>query len=88
MINCRGPRKTGNANIGLEEWNFVADDNNYTDKKEKKISLNYKEIHRDRVQSHIWLTASLYMGISSYIKKPFLIYDFAPAPISISLYMR
>ncbi len=64
----------------------------YTDKKENKIFLKYKEIQRDRVQSHIWLTASSYMGknlrISSYIRKPFLIYDFAPAPIWISLYMR
>ncbi len=56
----------------------------YTDKKENKIFLIYKEIQRDRVQSHIWLTASSYMvkylRISSYIGKPFLIYDFAPDP--------
>ncbi len=64
----------------------------YTDKKEKKIFLIYKEIQWDRVQSHIWLTASSfmvkYLRISSYIRKPFLIYDFAPDPIWISLYMR
>ncbi len=52
----------------------------------------YKEIQRDRVQSHIWLfTASSYMmkylRILSYFMKPFLIYDFAPDPIRISLYM-
>ncbi len=29
-----------------------------------------------------------YLRISSYIRKPFLIYDFATAPIWISLYMR
>ncbi len=44
------------------------------------------------MQSHIWLTASSfmvkYLCISSYIRKPFLIYDFAPDPIWISLYMR
>ena len=55
-----------------------------TDKKEKKIFLIYKEMQRDRVQSHIWLTASLYMvkylRISSYIRKAFLINDFAPDP--------
>jgi hypothetical protein len=34
------------------------------------------------LQSHIWLTAS------SYIRKPFLIYDFATDSIWISLYMR
>ncbi len=63
-----------------------------TDKKEDKIFLVYKEIQPDRVQSHIWLTASSYIvkyfRISSYIRKPFLIYDFAHDPIWISLYMR
>jgi hypothetical protein len=53
----------------------------HTDKKEKKIFLIYKEIQRDRVQSHIWLSASSfmvkYLHIFSYIRKPFLIYDFA-----------
>jgi hypothetical protein len=42
----------------------------YNDKKENKIFLIYKEIQRDRVQSHIWLTAFSYIGknlrISSY----------------------
>ena len=46
----------------------------------------------EQLQSHIWLTASSYLGkyfrISSYIRKPFLIYDFATAPLWISLYMR
>ncbi len=59
----------------------------------KKVSsYTYKEIKMDHVQSHIWLTASSYMGknlrFSSYIRKPFLIYDFAPDPIWISLYVR
>ncbi len=53
------------------------------------IVLIYKEIQRDRVQSHIWLTASSYivenLRISSYIGKRFLIYDFAPNPIWIFL---
>ncbi len=64
----------------------------YTDKKDNKIFLIYKKIKRDWVQSHIWLTASSYivkyLRISSYIRKPFLIYDFAPDPIWIYLYMR
>jgi hypothetical protein len=42
----------------------------------------------EQLQSHIWLTASSYMGkylcISSYIRKPVLIYDFATAPLWIS----
>ncbi len=46
----------------------------------------------EQLQCHIWLTASLSMGkylrISSYIRKPFLIYDFATASLWISLYMR
>jgi hypothetical protein len=46
----------------------------------------------EQLQSHIWLTASSYMGkylrISSYIRKPFLIYDYATAPLWISLYIR
>jgi hypothetical protein len=64
----------------------------YTDKKENKIFLIYREIKRDRMQRHIWQTAASYMGknlrISSYIRKPFLKNDFAPDPISISLYIR
>jgi hypothetical protein len=42
-------------------------------------------------KAYILLTASSYMGkylcISSYIRKPFLINDFATAPLRISLYM-
>jgi hypothetical protein len=66
----------------------------YTDKKENIIVLIYKEIlyRRKQLQSHIWLTASSYMTkylrISTNIRKPFLIYDFATDPIWISLYMR
>ncbi len=66
----------------------------YTDKKENQIFLiQYNRKFRiEQLQSHIWLTASSYMGkylrISSYIRKPFFIYDFATAPLSISLYMR
>ncbi len=55
----------------------------YTDKKENLIFLIYKEIHNGAVIYDI--TASSYMGkylrISSYISKPFLIYDFATAPL-------
>ncbi len=58
----------------------------------KKIEFSscIKNIRRDWVQSHIWLTASStmtkYLRTSSYIKKTFLIYDFAPDPFWISLY--
>ncbi len=57
----------------------------YTDKKDNKIFLIFKEIWKRALQSHIWLMASSYMTkylrISSYSRKPFLIYDFATAPI-------
>jgi hypothetical protein len=61
-------------------------------KKKIKFSSYIGKFRMEQLQSHIWPTASLYMGkylrISSYIRKPFLIYDFATAPLWISLYMR
>ncbi len=64
----------------------------YTDKKENSIFLIYKKIQKDRVQSHMWLTAFSfmvkYLRISSHNRKPFIIYDFESDPIWISLYMR
>ncbi len=63
-------------------------------KKENQIYLMYKEFRMEQLQSHIWLTAStvhIYGEIfahSSYIRKLFLIYDFATAPLWISIYMR
>ena len=51
-----------------------------------------RKFQRFSLKNPIWLTASSYMvkyfRISSYIRKPFLIHDFATAPICISLYMR
>ncbi len=50
------------------------------------------QFRMEQLQSHIWRTASLnmvkYLRISSYIRKPFLIYDLATAPFWISLYTR
>ncbi len=61
-------------------------------KREIKFSSYIRKFGRDRLQSHIWLTASpyivKYLRISSYIRKPFLIYDFATDPIWISIYCR
>ncbi len=63
----------------------------HTDKNENKIFLIFKKIQRDRMLSHIWLTASSftvkYLCISSYIRKSFLIGDFAPDPSELP-YMR
>jgi hypothetical protein len=56
----------------------------YTDKKENQIFLIYKEIQNGAVAKS-YITNGLLMGkylcISSYIRKPFLIYDFATAPL-------
>ncbi len=61
-------------------------------KKKIRFSPYIRKFRMEQLQSHIWLTASSSMGkylrISSYIRKPFLIYDFATAPLWISLYMR
>ncbi len=61
-------------------------------KKKIKFSSYIGKFRSEQLQSHIWLTASSYMGkylrISSYIREPFLIYDFATPPLWISLYMR
>ncbi len=62
-----------------------------------KRKSNFPHIHRRKfrmepLQMYIWLTVSSYMGkylgISSHISKPFLIYSFGTAPLWISLYMR
>ncbi len=61
-------------------------------KKKIKFSSYIRKFRAEQLQSHIWLTASSYMGkylrISSYNRKPFLIYDFAAALLWISWYMR
>jgi hypothetical protein len=51
-------------------------------KKKIKFSSYIGKFGVEQLQSHIWLTAS------SYIRKPFLICDFATAPLWISLYMK
>ncbi len=52
-------------------------------KKIRKFSSYIRKFRVEQLQSHIWPTASSYMGIylrfSSYIRKPFLIHDFATA---------
>ncbi len=61
-------------------------------KKKIKFSSHIRKFRMEQLQSHIWLTATSYVGkylrISSYIWKPFLIYDFATISLWISLYMR
>ena len=56
----------------------------------KENSPHIRKFRREQLQSRIWLTVFSYMSknllISSYFRKPFLIYDFANAPLWISLY--
>ncbi len=69
------------SELGECPWFFFG---NHTDEKEHKIFLTCKEIKRDRVQSHLWLTASSYMGknfiISSYSRSPSLYMTLHPIP--------
>jgi hypothetical protein len=54
-------------------------------KKEKQVFLIYKEIQSAAVAKSYMTNGLLiygkYLRISSYIRKPFLIYDFANAPL-------
>jgi hypothetical protein len=56
-----------------------------TDKKENQFFLIVKEIDNGAVAKSYMTNGLLnmvkYLGISSYIRKPFLIYDFATAPL-------
>ncbi len=65
----------------------------YTDKKENHIFLIYRKILSGAVAKSYMINGLLiygekYFRISSYIRKPFLIFDFATAPLWISLYKR
>ncbi len=60
--------------------NRVGKDLSYTDKKENQIFLIYKEIQGGAVAKS-YMTMGKYLRISSDIRKPFPIYDFATAPL-------
>jgi hypothetical protein len=59
----------------------------YTDRKENQIFLIYKEILNGAVAKSYMTNGLLtsymekYLRISSYIRTPFLIHDFATAPL-------
>ncbi len=61
----------------------------YTEKKENQIFFIYMEIQNGAVAKSYMtnglLTYVKYLRISSYIRKPSLIYDFPTAPFCISL---
>ncbi len=62
----------------------------YTDKEKIKFSSDIRKFRLEQLQSHTYMTNGLLIYgeiISSYIRKPFLIYDFATAPLRISLYI-
>ncbi len=60
--------------------------------KRKSNFPHIRKFRKQQLQSHILLTATSltvkHRRFFSYIRKPFLIYDFATAPIWISLCMR
>ncbi len=65
---------------------FISMPQVYTDKKENQILLIYvRKFIMEQLQSHIWIrpphAMGKYLRISSYIRKPFFIYDFATAPL-------
>jgi hypothetical protein len=64
----------------------------YTDKKEKKIFLIYKEIQNRAVaKSYMRKGFLIYEERSKYLtiyERPLVMNDFATAPFRISLYMR
>jgi hypothetical protein len=82
---CTAPAKklhSGTAHIKyrtfLELWKC-------TDEKENQIFLIYKEIQKGLVAKSYMTNGLLIFG---YIFARYLIYDFAPDPIWISIYMR
>ncbi len=76
-------------------WAQIRKKGECTDKKETQIFLIYKETQKGSVAKS-YMTNGLhkstylvkYLRVSSDVRKPFLIHDFATAPIRISLYMR
>ncbi len=63
--------------------------NMYTDKKEKKIFLTYKEI-QDEIgcKSYMRKGFLIYEEMRNYLTRLLIIYDFETDPFWISLYMR
>ncbi len=63
-----------------------------TDKKKIKCSSYIRKFWVEQLQSHIWGRASPFMrkraNISPCMRRPLVIYDFATAPLWISLYIR
>ena len=59
-------------------------------KKKIKFSSYIRKFRMEQLQSHIWLTASSYIGkyllISSYIGKPFIIYDCNCSTLNFLIY--
>ncbi len=61
-------------------------------KKKIKFSSYIRKFRMEQLQSHVWLTASSYVGkylrFSTYIREPFFMDDFASASLRISLHRR
>ncbi len=81
LVLERKNRKIANFLKGIKQQNRFID--SFLEEQRIGVALT-DSFFLNRAHHCIWLTASLYMGeylrISSYIRKPFLIYDFATAP--------
>jgi hypothetical protein len=70
--------------VWLPQWRteFAVDNYSYTDKKENQIFLIYKEILNGAVaKSYMTNGLLIYGEIFAHIRKSFLIFDFATAPL-------
>ncbi len=76
----------GIANQEKTDLGYIFSPGSCTDKKKKKFLIN-KEVQKGSVaksymaKASSYMTKTKYLSISSYIMKPFLIYDFATDPI-------
>jgi hypothetical protein len=71
----------------------AVNDRLYTDKKENKIFLLYREIQsgavaKSNMRKGFLIYEEMRKYFSPYMRRPLIIYDFATAPLRIFLYMR
>ncbi len=79
-----GTKRRGHARLRVMGCTLIKKKMKFSSYIRKFRGIGCKVIYAWLTNPHIWWK---YLCISSYIRKPFLIYDFAPDPIWISLYM-
>ncbi len=95
FLNSTGGQTTSSSILSMQctcTCLFIAVSRDWGFEPRTHIFPLIRKFRKDRVQSHIWQTASSYMTKYwrnfSYFRKHFLIHDFATAPFFISLYRR